>query len=225
MQFGKYAAIAALFGAFAAPASAAVMTSVAPSLSPPGTGMTTALGGMTVITFDSDAVGTQPTGFSPATGSVPGGGVVGSGGNGGLYAAPNGDTSQFYAVAYNPSGGPVVTATDTLTLGAAYNYFGLYWGSIDAYNTLSFYLGGNLVASYTGADFLPSNGNQTSPYTNEYVNFFFNGGDTYDKVVFTTSSLNFEIDNIAYGNVPEPISLALLGSGLVGLGLARRRRG
>ena len=72
----------------------------------------------------------------------------------------------------NPAGGN--TGSFTAELGGLYNYFGLFWGSVDAYNTLSFYKGADLVASFTGIDITSpnaANGNQSAPYTNLYVNF------------------------------------------------------
>ena len=40
----------------------------------------------------------------------------------------------------------------TLQLDQYHNYFGLLWGSVDDYNTLSFYDGSTLLFSYTGLD-------------------------------------------------------------------------
>ncbi len=213
-------------------AHASIITYATPSTTAPANGMTSTYAGVTTIDFNSNTVGTQPAGFTPATGTVPGGGVVAAGGNSGIYAAPYGDTSQFYTVAYNPSNLPVAPASDTLALGATYNYFGFYWGSIDPYNNIEFYSGGLLVGIFTGTDFPPANSSQSSPYTNEYVDFDFTSGG-YDTVVFSTSDRNFELDNIAYGNVsltngplsvPEPMSLSLLGAAVIGLGMIRRRR-
>src|ERR1700686_4379161 len=59
--------------------------------------------GTVLSTFDAVAIGSQPPGFTPVTGSVPGGGVAS--GNPSLYAAPLGDSTPFYAVARNPGAG------------------------------------------------------------------------------------------------------------------------
>jgi hypothetical protein len=58
------------------------------------------------------------------------------------------------------------------------------------------------------------------------------GDDTYyytvayphDRVDFGTTQFAFESDNHAFASVPEPASLGLLGLGLLGASVARRRK-
>jgi len=104
------------------------------------------------------------------------------------------DTSHYLSI----GGG----ATETITFDTDKNAFGLYWGSVDSYNTIKFYDGATLVASYTGADISPllANGNQGSFAANGYVEFV--GLPFFDKVVLGSSSNAFEIDNISAGVVP-----------------------
>jgi hypothetical protein len=66
-------------------------------------------------------------------------------------AQPFGITSDFLSI---PN--PIRSGTAAFGLGADYNYFGLYWGSIDTYNTLSFWNDGSQVASFTGSQVAPS---------------------------------------------------------------------
>ena len=112
------------------------------------------------------------------------------------------DTTNYLSIGSN--------GTETITFASEKNAFGLYWGSLDTYNTIEFYDGTTLVASYTGSDILPlfPTGNQGSFASNGYVEF--SGLHSFNKVVLGSSSNAFEIDNISAGNIPSP------GTGLSG---------
>ncbi|WP_316197974.1 VCBS domain-containing protein [Bradyrhizobium sp. SZCCHNS2002] len=94
-------------------------------------------------------------------------------------------------------------AAETITFDSPKNTFGLYWGSVDSYNSISFYDGNKLVASYSGDDISPllANGNQGSLTSNGYVEF--HDLATFDKVVLTSSSDAFELDNVSAGYVHD----------------------
>jgi hypothetical protein len=94
--------------------------------------------------------------------------------------------------------------SETITFASEQNAFGLYWGSVDPFNTLDFYDGTRLVASYTGAEIVPllSNGGQGSFASNGYVEF--SDLAPFNKVVLATGGSNaFEIDNISAGSVSD----------------------
>lgn len=142
---------------------------------------------------------------------------------------PNGVNTTPYITSGSTGAQGFSAASVTIELpdngGLDYTYFGLLWGSIDAYNTLQFFDGGNLVGTLTGADVTASpNGDQGVAGT-RYVNIV--STLKFDTVVATSSQFAFEFDNIAFNPtfpVPAPAALGLFGVGLLGLALARRRR-
>ena len=146
----------------------------------------------------------------------------------GKYSAPAGidgatkDLTDYVTVPKsdtNGSGSVMVTGLPDS------NYFGLWWGSMDAYNTLAFYFNGVATGeSFTGSDVTAggsANGAQTGFVTNHYVNFF--DLETFNSFEMSSTQFAFEADNIAVGNVPIPAAIWLLGSGLIGLFGIRRR--
>ncbi len=119
----------------------------------------------------------------------------------------------------------------TLQLDGYNQYFGLLWGSVDAYNTLSFYDGTTLLFNFTGlsVDGL-ADGDQGASGT-LYVNI--NSDTPFNKIVASSSQYAFEFDNVALAvnpirlpetAIPEPGTLALLGLGLLAGAATRRRR-
>jgi hypothetical protein len=189
------------------------------------------LSGFLTETFDgvSDSDGivnglTTLSGFDqPWTWS--GSASVVNGSSSGLYSAPMGttekDTTNYMSVPNPNANGSV-----TLSLGQDYGYFGFWSGSIDQYNSISFYLGDTLVASFTGSELTTgiANGNQTSFLTNHYISFY-NFPTLFNSVVFTSNGYAMEFDNVTAGApVPEPATMLLLGAGLAGLVAAKRRR-
>lgn len=139
----------------------------------------------------------------------------------GEYAAPFGDRTQYLTVPRDGSSG-----TATLVLNRKATTLSLYWGSIDGYNTISFFdSAGISLGAFTGNQIgVTANGSQTALTTNRRVSFDF-GGAQVKTVQFKSTQKAFELDDISTTAVPEPASWAMLiiGMGLIGTILRHRR--
>jgi hypothetical protein len=193
---------------------------------------------MSYLNFDGLALGN----FGSLTATAQNGNLVGltttgdarvaAGSVGGLYAAPwvSGNnnvnfespaTSGFADQTHYLSTG---IGSITLDFGSPQNYLGLLWGSIDAYNSLSFYNGsGGLIGRITG-DQVQAGANGARGATGSlYVNI--DSTTAFKSVVASSSQNAFEFDNVAYG-VPEGGSVTgvfgVVLAGFAAVGVRRR---
>jgi hypothetical protein len=135
---------------------------------------------------------------------------------GGEWAAPYEDSTTFLTIGSIDRPGTV-----TISFSKPLQYFGLYMGSPDVYNHISFYDTAGLIGSFTGKELInPGNGDQTIA---DYLNFFAYGG-TITQIVMSSTSAAFETDSHSYEAVPEPGTLGALGLGLAIAALMARRR-
>ncbi len=152
------------------------------------------------------------TGSSPYNYAQP----VVSNGNGAVFGDANGvDTSRYIAVEGAGSA--------KFQFNGLQDYLGLLWGSVDSFNTLSFYNGSALIGSITGLDVTANDVGDQSANGTVYVNI--GTALPFNAVIASSSGNSFEFDNIAYATpVPEPTSVAIFGTGLALLGLTLRHR-
>lgn len=162
-----------------------------------------------------------------------------------VYAAPyiSGAEATWLDQTAGPDILPYLTAGSTsadpgsavtLTFQSEQTLFGLLWGSVDTYNTISVYNGDTLLGEITGSEVsADADGDQGADGT-DYVEI--SSTTAFDKLVFTSSNYAFEFTGLTYDApvqnneavpMPEPGSLMLFGAGLAFLGVARlaTRRG
>ncbi len=189
-----------------------------------------AFGGASYANLDGLALG--------SAGGVDGGGLsvafIGD-----SAAAVQGSVARQYSApilsgANNTFFGPPATGADTTTYASSgtgsvaltfatgtQNYLGLLWGSVDTYNTLTFFNGTTNVGSITGST-VRAIADGANPTGTLYVNIV--STLSFTRVVASSTSNSFEFDNVAFATVPEPSSLAMCGvAGLIGLAVAKKR--
>jgi hypothetical protein len=152
--------------------------------------------------------------FSPTT---PGqGGIIVSGTSPGNNANPAGYAGNYMAILGGQS--------ETLKFSHSMDIFGLYWGSIDTYNSVEFLLNGAQVgAIIKGSDLaapIAATGNQLGANSNAYVTF---SNLLFDEVILSSSSNSFEFSNVAAA-APEPATWAMMILGFCGVGFMAYRR-
>ena len=213
--FAKTALVAVALSAFTTAASAAV------NFTTPFPYDTNGYGPGESLVWDFDAVANPNFSYTGMTysGPVPN-----------IAAPPFGDTTTYGAAQPASYALPFADAEFSILSGQLTS-LSFYLGSLDDYNTISFYSGATLIESFTGTDLTipdPANGDQASGNTNRRYFFTFGAADNVNRVVFNTTTPAFEFDDIAaaVSGVPEPSTWAMmiLGFGLVGFMLRNGRR-
>lgn len=250
------AALTAMATVAAQPADAFIFN-FGGSIAGDGSGLTTAVSGAQVVTFNDIPVGTAignndvlPNPPSALPFSLPNGVAT--------YSAPevNGrvgrvvvgnETGRFRAPGQVIVGNPpqdldpaLDNLTNYLTLGspqepgpvtisfrgpARLNYFGLYLGSIDSFNSIRFFKGTNLLGTVTGGQLLAALGpNTPSGRVTQYVNFFAsNKSQLFDRIELRSARPSLESDNHAFRVVPTP-ALVPAALGFAGAMLRKRKK-
>jgi len=233
-------AIAALAG----PAQAVPLTITASLYNPPVTAGASTVIDLTDITTPSDATITAAA-YTISFSVTAGQGVV-NGPLSGAYAVPvagasNGQPLYLtgnYGSALTPniasSGNYLSTGVGSITIAftAEQTAFAMLWGSIDDFNAVTFLQGTSIIGTVSGDDAAAALGNgfeangSQGPGGSGYV--IVNSTTPFNTITFSSTSPSFEfagmVSSIDPIGIPEPVDLAVFGSGLAGLALIRRRR-
>jgi hypothetical protein len=177
--------------------------------------MPTNIGNVGVVFAGNDAGAAQGTTSTNAAPFI-------SGMNGALFGDNENNVAD--STTYLTTG----TGTVTLNLPGQEMYIGLLWGSVDTYNTLTFFENGNSVGSITGAQVLNSPTGDQGLNGTVYVNI--NSSMQFNSVQASSSSNAFEFDNVAFNAtpvmVPEPSTFVVAVVGALGMiGYGWRRKG
>jgi len=205
-------ALAALFTATSA--SAALTVTIGGNGNPTGTyGEKSITPG--AVTTDFNASLLNPAGYT--------GGAVKNGTSSGNWAEPPGDTSNYFTV------GPSTSTPGILTLSRLASYFGFYGGSPDAYNSIEFFNGNNLIQSFSGSQLATLAGvsNTGDQAIGKFWNFTATSSAYYfNKVEFFSTQNAYETDNhaVILTAVPEPETYAMMLAGLGLIGFMVRRK-
>jgi hypothetical protein len=149
-----------------------------------------------------------------------------SGSVAGEYAAPgqDGDTSQYMTL-----GSPNRPSAVAITFSTPILYYGLYLGSPDAYNVMTFHFDDGSTQTLTGQDLVTlSQDTEFTPTawgSADYIDFGFSG--PVSEIDLSSNQAAFETDNHAFIATPEPEAARLIGLGLLGIVVGRiklRRR-
>ncbi len=211
--------------------SSALSASIIFTREAPGVQSTT-VAGTTTETFNSLTPGTAGPVSSP----------IGTY-SGGIIVAPDiyGGANQTNYISVGVQSG---TMSYSVNFGSLKTYFGFFWEAADFDDSVAFYNGAVLQATFTPSDILaglPSayygNPNTGSDPFEAFVYLNFTSTDLasrFDRVVFMNGNLltGFETDNhstydqiIPPPGVPEPSTYALMATGtLCMIGFARKRR-
>ena len=169
-------------------------------------------------TFNFNVAGTFPV-FTPAAGVV-----TFQTGSGAGVDNPSGDTTQFASVGTAPNGSvgsPAIASINTIAAGT--KYVGLYWGSLDTYNTLSITDSSGTYDICSSCVGFGSGVLTPGGTISQYVNI----SDTLDitKITFKSTGVAFEFDNLTLaGAVPEASTWAMMILGFLGVGFFGYRK-
>jgi VCBS repeat-containing protein len=189
------------------PSLQTIILSKSPTVLPAG--VTTNTAGMATETFDQAAAGSPSNnghGFGNFYSETLHAWFSASGDAGVVHGSSSGSAAPYVGDGQQDSTNYLsigAHASETLTFDSLQNSFGLYWGSADSFNSISFYDGNKLVASYSGNNISPllANGGQGSFSSNGYAEFL--NLAPFDKVVLTSSQAAFELDNVSAGYIPD----------------------
>jgi hypothetical protein len=153
-------------------------------------------------------------------------------------ATPLGDATHYGAAGTGTFGTPAQGTPDTMFAtkpGYEFLTFSAYIGSLDDYNTISFFRNGTLIDSFSGTALAAiagngtiADGSKTGDEANRRFFFTFDASDKVNQIVFSSFAPAFEFDNFAatITGVPEPQTWAMmiLGFGFIGFMLRNGRR-